>query len=306
MKLAARIALGIALLAAVVWYVEPRSLARSLAAIDARWFAAAVAASVISNAFSAARWAAIARGLALVAPLGAAVAMYFRGMTMNVLLPGATVSGDLLRGYQLGRLPGNALVAGGLSVLLDRLSGLWVLCGCSFLALLAALAAGVVPAGKESALYIAGLALALVAPWLPLPHARAEKARREALASSGALRRSLWLSVLVQLFSAMALWFCARAAAVEIGYAAMLAAAAPIFIMGAVPLGWGGFGAREAAAVVVLGALGVAPEQATATGLLYGVSAVLQGIAAAPLFLVRTEGEDERPRSSGASPSRRS
>ena len=103
MKLAARIALGIALLAAVVWYVEPRSLARSLAAIDARWFAAAVAASVISNVFSAARWAAIARGLGLVAPLGAAIAMYFRGMTMNVLLPGATVSGDLLRGYQLAQ-----------------------------------------------------------------------------------------------------------------------------------------------------------------------------------------------------------
>ena len=29
--------------------------------------------------------------------------MYFRGMTMNVLLPGATVSGDLLRGYELSR-----------------------------------------------------------------------------------------------------------------------------------------------------------------------------------------------------------
>src|SRR5205823_13106181 len=107
---------------------------RRLAAVDGGWLAAAVAASVVSNLFSAARWAAIARGLGLVAPLGAAVAMYFRGMTMNVLLPGATVSGDLLRGYQLGRLPGNALVAGGVSVLLDRLSGLWVLCCCSFLA----------------------------------------------------------------------------------------------------------------------------------------------------------------------------
>jgi glycosyltransferase 2 family protein len=297
LKLAARIALGLALLAAVIWYVDPRALARSLAAIDVRWFAAALAASALSNVFSAARWAAIARGLGLVAPLGAAVAMYFRGMTMNVLLPGATVSGDLLRGYQLGRLPGNTLVPAGVSVLLDRLSGLWVLCTCSLVALLGALAAGVVPTGKESSLYLAGLALALAMPWLPLPVERAEKARRAALASSGALRRSLWLSVMVQVFSAMALWFCARASGVGIGYAAMLAAAAPIFIMGAVPLGWGGFGAREAAAVVVLGALGVAPEQATTTGLLYGVSAVLQGIAAAPLFLVRREAAGEQPRS---------
>src|SRR5205814_8239826 len=148
---------GISLLAAVVWYVGPRALARELAAIDLRWFAAGIVASVLSNVFSAARWAAIARGLGLVAPLGAAVAMYFRGMTMNVLLPGATVSGDLLRGYQLGRLPGNTLVPAGISVLLDRLSGLWVLCACSLVALLGALAAGVLPSGKATGLYLAGL-----------------------------------------------------------------------------------------------------------------------------------------------------
>jgi len=66
----------------------------------------------------------------------------------------------------------------------------------------------------------------------------------------------------------------------------MLAAAAPIFIMGAMPLGWGGFGARELSAVVVLGAIGVPAEQATVTALLYGVSAVIQGVLSAPLFAI--------------------
>ena len=56
-------------------------------------------------------------------------------------------------------------------------------------------------------------------------------------------------------------------------------------LMGALPLGWGGFGAREAAAVVVLGAVGAAPGEATAAALLYGLSAVLQGVLSAPLFL---------------------
>jgi len=84
----------------------------------------------------------------------------------------------------------------------------------------------------------------------------------------------------------MALWFGGFAAGVQLSYPVMLAAAAPIFIMGAMPLGWGGFGARELSAVVVLGALGVAPEQATVTALLYGISMVLQGVVAAPLFLV--------------------
>jgi hypothetical protein len=48
-----------------------------------------------------------------------------------------------------------------------------------------------------------------------------------------------------------------------------------------------GFGTRELAAVAVLGLAGAGPETAFATGLLYGVLGVLQGIAAAPLFLLR-------------------
>ena len=285
-RTAARFALGVVLLAAVVWYVEPRALARELAAIDLRWFAAALVASVVSNVFSAARWAAIARGLGLKAPLGAAVRMYFRGMTMNVLLPGATVSGDLLRGYQLAQQQHNPLLRSGLSVLLDRLSGLWILCACSLAALLAALALGWDEMGKHIGIYIAGLMVTHALPWVPLPIQRAENARRQALQSGGPILRSIWLSVLVQIFSAGALWLCGFAAGLSLSYPAMLAAAAPIFIMGAMPLGWGGFGARELSAVVVLGALGVAPEQATVTALLYGISAVLQGVLAAPLFVV--------------------
>jgi uncharacterized membrane protein YbhN (UPF0104 family) len=294
LKTAGRIALGVLLLAAVVWYADPAALARQLAAIDVRWFALAVLASGVSNVFSAARWAAIARGLGLRAPLGALIRMYFRGMTMNVLLPGATVSGDLLRGYQLAQL-GNPLLRSGLSVLLDRLSGLWILCAASLVALLGAMAAGLVPAERHIWLYLAGLAAALALPWLPLPIQRAESARRQTLQSGGPILRSIWLSVLVQVFSAAALWLCGFAAGVSLSYPVMLAAAAPIFIMGAMPLGWGGFGARELSAVVVLGALGVPPEQATVTALLYGISAVLQGVLAAPLFLVADRGTNSGP-----------
>lgn len=259
-----------------------------------RWFVAAVVASAVSNLFSAARWAAIARGLGLTAPLAPLARMYFRGMTMNVLLPGATVSGDLLRGYQLAQQQGNPLLRSGLSVLLDRLSGLWILCAASLASLLGALALGVVPTGKEIGVYVAGLMVALAMPWVPLPVERIENARRQALESEGPILRSIWLSVLVQVFSAMALWLGAFAVGVNLSYPAMLAAAAPIFIMGALPLGWGGFGARELGAVLVLGVLGVAPEQATVTGLLYGLSAVLQGLAAAPLFAIKEGGEPPR------------
>jgi len=214
------------------------------------------------------------------------MASYFRGMTMNVLLPGATVSGDLLRGYELSRL-GNPLLRSGLSVLLDRLSGLWVLCVMSLVALLVALALGMLAFDSTIGVYIAGLVVGLALPWAPVPIEKWEKTRREALASGGPVFSSIWLSVLVQVFSAAALWLFGWAAGLQLTYAVMFAAAAPIFIMGALPLGWGGFGAREAAAVVVLGTIGVPADQATAAALLYGLSSVLQGVLAAPLFLVR-------------------
>ena len=57
--------------------------------------------------------------------------------------------------------------------------------------------------------------------------------------------------------------------------------------MAALPIGVAGFGAREAAAVAVLGVAGVPGEQAFLVGLLYGLAAVVQGILAAPLFLAK-------------------
>lgn len=272
----------------MLWYADPMAIALQLEAVDPGFFALGLAASIVSNVFSAARWAAIARALGLAAPLSRTAAMYFRGMTMNVLLPGATVSGDVLRGYQLARLEGNPGLRAAASVVLDRLSGLWILCAMSLLSLLMALGRDLLVPGQSVHLYLAGLALALAAPWLPLPFARAETLRRQALAARAALLGSVWLSVLVQVFSAAALWCFAFAAGINVSYSVMLAAAAPIFIMGAVPLGWGGFGAREAAAVVVLGAIAVPADQATAAALLYGISAVLQGALAAPLFLLRS------------------
>jgi glycosyltransferase 2 family protein len=271
----------------VVWYADPMAIAVQFEAINVRCFVIGLAASVVSNIISAARWAAIARELGLAAPLGRSVLLYFRGMTMNVLLPGATVSGDLLRGYQLARTQSNSGLRAALSVLFDRLSGLWILCAMSLASLLVALALDMLPADETIAVYIAALAFAIALPWIPLPVAKIEQARRQAFELRRPIIHSAWLSVLVQVFSAAALWQFAFAAGIDLSYPIMLATAAPIFIMGAMPLGWGGFGARELAAVVVLGVIGVPADQATTAALLYGFSAVLQGLAAAPLFLLR-------------------
>jgi len=273
----------------VVWYVDPAVLARQLGAAHLGLFAAAVAVYMTGATLAAVRWRFIARSLGLIAPPGAVVASFFRGSTLNMLLPGATLSGDLLRSYQLSAL-GNPMLRSALSVVLDRLSGLWMLCVLSLVALLGSWAAGMLGAmGRDAfAVYVALLAAAVAAPWIPVPFLRGlEEKRRQAMAAGGAFYGAAGLSIAVQVVYSLSLLLCTKSAGIALSYPLVLAAAAPIFIMGAVPLGWAGFGTRELSAVVVLGLLGVPADQATTCALLYGLAAVVQGVLAAPLFLLR-------------------
>lgn len=305
LRLAARIAGGLALLALVAWIVGPQRLADSLARTDPARFALALLLAIASNLASATRWAYIARALSLTAPTARLIPMYARGMTSNTLLPGATVSGDLLRSYELSRL-GNPLLESTASVAFDRFSGLWTLCVLSFVAAGAAIAAGLSLSGAAKGhnvmlAYGALLTVIVIAPFLPWPVAwlrRLPIKAAERIAdlwtrlhdpTSGLKRRlvnSLALSMVVQVLSATALAACAWSLGVDAPYLIMLAAAAPIFVMAALPLGIAGFGTRELAAVAVLGLAGVPADLAAGTGLLYGLCGVIQGMLAAPLFLL--------------------
>jgi uncharacterized membrane protein YbhN (UPF0104 family) len=286
--------------------VGPERLLNSLAGTELRWFALALGLAIAANVCSSLRWGMIARALGLNAPDLSLMPMYARGVTSNTLLPGATVSGDLLRSYELSRL-GNPMVESAASVAFDRFSGLWTLCVLSFMAAAVAWVMGYDLAGSQSnravlpayGLLLSGIVLAPFLPWpiswiRRLPGALGNKvadlwARMHAPGT--ALRRrlaeSLVLSIGVQVLSALALVACARSLGVQTALVLLLAASAPIFVMAAVPLGVAGFGTRELASVAVLGAMGVPPDQAAGTGLLYGLCGVIMGLLAAPLFVFR-------------------
>jgi glycosyltransferase 2 family protein len=301
-----RVSAGALLLVLVVWYADPGVLWSKLSRADPRLVALAVVLSTVANSLSALRWAVIARGLNLVAPSVKLVVIYARGITTNMLLPGATLSGDLLRSVQLSRL-GNPFVASALSVFLDRFSGLWVLCVLSLLAAASIVLRGAVGGGghvapNQMSVYLLVLAGIVAVPFIPLPFGRFERSRVAWIAALSsrwerlrarlrqarpALLASVWQSLGVQFLSACTLWICGLALGVSLPYPVMLAAAAPIFIMAALPIGVAGFGTRELAAVVVLGLVGVPSDLAAGTSLLFGLAAVVQGILAAPLFLVR-------------------
>ncbi|HMO46368.1 MAG TPA: lysylphosphatidylglycerol synthase transmembrane domain-containing protein [Rubrivivax sp.] len=312
-RAAARIAAGAVLLALLLWWVDPHELWRLLRTADPAWLALGLVLAAAANAASALRWWALARWLGACVSIGWALAAYFRGVAVNALLPGAVVGGDLYRAHALaGR--GLPWFEASLSVLGDRLSGLWLLVVIGALAAAGLLqgAAGV-PLGRLHALAFGGfgpwalagmaalallLPLALLLAWQrgiarpragPAPGERPWHRRLLLLAHRPrALAQYGWQllgSTAVQLLSIGTLACGGMALGIDLPAWAWAAAAVPIFLLATLPLSVGGWGTREAAAVIALAVFGVAAPQAVAVSMLYGLAALVQALGGLVLLV---------------------
>ena len=237
-----------------------------------------------------------------------ALRWYFQAIGLNALLPGAVVGGDVYRAVVLQR-SGQGKAAASLSVLLDRFSGLWMLCAIG--AIGAALSASALaPVLRISPLalqilMVLGVIVWIALPWLllwwlgqrqaaslpawlqPLLQAAARPDfNRQMLVQAGS-------SALVQLLSAAALALGGLALGIQLDLAAWAFAMAPIFLMAALPVSVGGWGTREAASAAALAPFGVPAALAVGVGLIYGVYALVQGALGAVAFGLPSRGERE-------------
>ena len=287
--------LGLALLGAVLALADPARVLAQLRQAHPGWLLAGLAAAVASNVVSALRWRALARWLGADLHVGDASRWYFQAIGLNALLPGAVVGGDVYRAVVLRRA-GQDTLASSWSVVLDRVSGLWMLCAIGGLG--AAACADVLapwlrlPAGVFIALMLAGTALWLLLPWaLPallrrwcpgwLAPLRTAALRPDFGAQLG---WQVLASVAVQILSAAALAGGGLALGVQLSPAAWAFAIAPVFLMAALPVSVGGWGTREAAAVAALAPFGVAAPAAVGVGVIYGVYGLAQGALGALAF----------------------
>ena len=287
--------LGGALLVAVIALADPARVLAQLRQAHVGWLLAGLAAAVASNVVSALRWRALARWLGADVSVRDAGRWYFQAIGLNALLPGAVLGGDVYRAVVLRRA-GQATLASSWSVVLDRVSGLWMLCAIGGLG--AALCADVLapwlrlPAGAFAALMLAGTALWLATPWALPALLRRWGVRWLAPLRAAAQRPDFnrqmgWqalASAAVQVLSAAALAGGGLALGVQLPLAAWAFAIAPVFLMAALPVSVGGWGTREAAAVASLAPFGVAAPAAVGVGVIYGLYALVQGAMGALAF----------------------
>lgn len=307
--------LGLALLGAVLWLADPARVFQQLRQAQPAWLLAGLVAAVASNLVSALRWRALAHWLAEAVheESGAAAPQkvmsardacrwYFQAIGLNALLPGAVLGGDVYRAVVLKRA-GQGAAAASWSVLLDRISGLWMLCAIGALGAAACapqLAPWLrLPAPALAAALLAGALLWLALPWalplllralpqLPRLQAAAWLAPlRLAAARPGFARQIAWqavVSAVVQVLSALALACGALALGVQAAPSVWAFAIAPIFLMAALPVSVGGWGTREAAAVATLAPFGVPAAAAVGVGVVYGLYQIAQGALGALAF----------------------
>ena len=290
--------LGLALLSVVLVVADPGRVMAAMRDAHTGWLLAGFVVAVASNVVSALRWRALARWLGSDLAVRDAQRWYFQAMGLNALVPGAVVGGDVYRAVMLRRA-GQDTLASTWSVILDRVSGLWMLCligsvGAALCAAVLADALGIQPWLLVTLALLAAVVL-LAMPWLlsPLlrrwrkPSLRWIDPLREAVErpdfSAQVIAQAL-ASALVQILSAAALAAGALALGVHLSPAAWAFAMAPIFLMAALPVSVGGWGTREAASVATLALFGVDPAVAVVAAMVYGVYGLLQGALGAMAF----------------------
>lgn len=284
------------IVAVLLGTIGPSSIASTLRHADTGWLAAGVALSALANALASVRWLLLVRWLGHRLRWGWVLAVHFKSTAINAVLPGALVGGDVYRAWRLHN-DGCAMRLAGLSVFFDRLSGLLSLVVIGAIALLVgqgragferlpdslrfATAAPVTVAAATLLLAVAALLPLMAIGWR---RRRGEGVGSAAAGRAGALEygRQVFIGVMVQALYAASMACAARAFGVAEPLWLLAVTTVPIFLVAALPVSFGGWGTREAAAVAVWGVFGVAPPVAFSASLSYG----LFGIASALLGTV--------------------
>ncbi len=304
--------LGLILIALLISQLDTKKLFQVVSHADYGYFLLACVLSIISNLLSVARWKKIVNHLGLAISYIRLVFLYAQALSANTVLPGGIVGGDVWRALGLVRYwektsnirdktqsPVFSHADAAASVLLDRVGGLWSLClfsfvACFFLLGMAAdnrlqdinqrLLVGYIlflGASVIVPILLGFMALPLLELAISLVTHRVLKAGIETILKIATnlhlLFSTLIESLLVQFTAIATLYFCLKAVGVDMTFALVASVSLAIFLAAIIPAAISGFGARELAAVVVLGYLGVHAESAFAASVLFGIAGTLQG-----------------------------
>lgn len=299
-----RIAATLAVLAALAWLLGTKAIMSALGNADTLPILAALALVQAQIVLSAWRWRLIAGRLGLHLPFGLATGEYYVASLLNLVLPGG-VPGDALRALRLAkgaaapawrpvvrsivleRAAGQIALAGVMvagfaawPLMLERrvpVEALWLAVGALVLACMIVLMLAAVARGRSAALRsaVAGLGVDL----------------RRALISDGAWRKQgvLNLTIVASYIATFAL--AAAALGHPLPWVGWFTVLPVVLFSMVVPVTIGGWGIREGIAASLWPLLGLDAATGFATGVLYGLIAVIGSLPGAAFLVFRLRGD---------------
>jgi glycosyltransferase 2 family protein len=303
----ARILGSVVLLSILAWRLDLSLVGGVLARARWGWWLAAFACYAAAQMVSAWRWQVLASPLGFRLPVGRYLALYLIGSFFNLLLP-TSVGGDVVRAWYLDAGSGRRWPAF-LSVLADRLSGLFVLATVAFLASLAmplppwvrllAIGSGtgalvgllvflIAPEPRPAGFSICDFGFSIdnnipglqsgKSPKSQIQNRKSKIPDRARLAIQAALcyRRSprvlllvTAFSVVIQAANVVVVWLLGIALGVQVPAGYYFVAVPLATLVTLVPVSVGGMGVREGGMALLLAPLGVPVEQAVTLALLW-------------------------------------
>jgi glycosyltransferase 2 family protein len=296
----------------LIWWLAQRfgpDLA-GLRLVHAWPLAAALAvAALILPALNAVRWRALLNRLGAPARLDETYRVVLIGQFFAYVLP--AIGGELMRLFYARRLA-TTLPVLATSVALDRLAALAALLAISTAAgPVLVLGYGAAPFWwLASAVAVAGLIGLAALGGLPAMAAAVGLARflpgwltgfsrdlAATLLNPVGLAATLPLALLVQLLCGVMVALIAVALDAPLSWVSAIALTPLVLLAAAMPISIGGWGVREAAAVAIFGLAGLAPAQALALSVSYGLVSFLAATPGLPMWLAlrRASGPDSAP-----------
>jgi len=285
---AARLVVGVAIVATLVWRVGPAPFRDAAAQLGPTTLLLGLALGVPTTICCAWRWSLVAGALGVRLPLREAVAAVYRAQLLNVAVPGG-VAGDVHRGYRQGRDTGDT-VRGLRAVAWERAAGQVVLVAVTSSVLVAtsSTARGRLP--LLALLALAGAAVLAVRARPPRGArwwARGLRVLHQDLHGGlygglhgGLLSLRTCTGVLAASVGALAgplvtFLVAAHVAGVTASPAELVRLGLVALLAMAVPLGVAGWGPREGVAAWSFAAAGLGADAGVTTAVVYGVMAVV-------------------------------
>jgi len=284
---ALKLILTLALLAAVVNYVDLGAVWKRISSVDPLWVIAALACLAIGYVLCGLRWAWIAQGLGIEVSKRRKVKLYFLGMFASLFLP-STIGGDVVRGVLLAKSEGRKGigVAAGASVVLDRVNGMVALLLLLTVAMLFFDWSALWWAtwlGAVAAIWGGMLLYPLIDRYLinRLPERLARL--KELPLTDRQFTRMWWLSLplslVFQSLIVQAHFFLGMAVGLEISWPAYAIMVGLVALMATLPISLNGFGVREAGYVSFAVYFGGNGDAATAMAALW---VIVMAVASLP------------------------